>query len=226
MSATVRDRARALLNVMHGDEKHLSSALVSLDVLAVLYGSVMRNYEHGGSSDVFYLSKGHGPMGYYAVLAAVGELEFADLLEFGSFHARLGHHPDRIKAPAFGISSGSLGHGLGLAAGTALAMRIQGSPSNVFVMIGDGEMDEGSISEAIAYCGRARLSNLRVIILDNHSATWGWPGGVERRFLLEGWEVERVDGTDLMGLQRTLEANSLVRPRAIVVNAKSERESL
>ncbi len=119
--------------------------------------------------DRFYLSKGHGPMAYYAVLAAKGFFP-ADLLDgFGGFDSVLGRHPDRTLVPGVEISSGSLGHGLPLAVGTALGLRALGRPSQVWVLIGDGELDEGSNHEAIAYAGRARLDNLHAVVIDNAS---------------------------------------------------------
>src|SRR3954469_4366264 len=103
-----------LLERLRGDEKHDWSALSTLDVLWVLYDRVLRD------EDRFLLSKGHGPAAFYAVLAAKGVIPVDALESFGSFDSPLGYHPDRMRAPGAEISSGSLGHGLGMAVGAAL----------------------------------------------------------------------------------------------------------
>src|SRR5205809_2448647 len=111
------DDLPALLTRLTGDEKHDSSTYSTLDVVWALYDRVL------GPDDRFLLSKGHGPAAYYAVLAAKGHLPVDALDRFGSFDSILGFHPDRLLVPGVEISSGSLGHGLPLAAGVALAGR-------------------------------------------------------------------------------------------------------
>jgi len=182
----------ALMTRLTGDEKHDWSSASTLDVLWVLYDRVL------GADDRFLLSKGHGPAAYYAVLAAKGFVPVEALDDFGSFESILGYHPDRKLVPGVEISSGSLGHGLPLAVGVALAGR------RTFVLVGDGELDEGSNWEAVQYAGRIGLENLTTVVVDNHTATYGWPGGIEARFALEGWHAERVDGRDHDALERAL----------------------
>src|SRR6266487_3828659 len=98
-----------LLRLMTGDEKHAQAATSTLDVLWVLYDRVLRvTPAMADDRDRFYLSKGHGPMAYYAVLAAMEFLDLDDLQRFGAFRSRLGHHPDRVLVPGVEISSGSL----------------------------------------------------------------------------------------------------------------------
>jgi transketolase len=196
----------ALLQELTGDEKHDWSALSTLDVLWVLYDRVLQ------PDDRFLLSKGHGPIAYYAVLAAKGVIPIEELAGFGSFDSRLGYHPDRVLAPGVEIGSGSLGHGLGIAVGRALAGR------RVFCLVGDGELDEGSNWEAVQYAGRVGLDSLTAIVVDNHSALWGWPGGVEARFALEGWDAVRVDGRDHDALEAALSAHVGGRPRCVVAD--------
>src|SRR4051812_18782888 len=104
-----------LLTRLTGDEKHDWSSLSTLDVLWVLHDRVLRE------DDRFLLSKGHGPTAYYAVLAAKGLMPLEMLDGFGAFDSPLGHHPDRTLVPGVEISSGSLGHGLAIAVGRALA---------------------------------------------------------------------------------------------------------
>ena len=155
------DELPRLMTLMTGDEKHSTSATSTLDVLWVLYSDILRldaENPDDPERDRFYLSKGHGPMAYYAVLAARGFLTPNELASFGSYDSPLGNHPDRTLVPGADIGSGSLGHGLALAAGTAVALRIQRSIARVFVLIGDAELDEGSNMEAIQFAARSNLA--------------------------------------------------------------------
>ncbi len=118
-----------LMSLMTGDDKHDQAATSTLDVLWVLYDRVLRvTPQTAGDDDRdwFLLSKGHGPMAYYAVLAAKGFVDPGDLPSFGAFQSALGLHPDRTLIPGVEISSGSLGHGLPLAAGVALGLKARG----------------------------------------------------------------------------------------------------
>src|SRR6266487_5022965 len=153
------DDLPGLLTLQTGDEKHDWSALSTLDVLWVLYDRVL------SPDDRFLLSKGHGPTAYYAVLAAKGFIPVDDLAGFGTFDSPLGYHPDRVLVPGVEISSGSLGHGLPIAVGVALAGR------RVVCLVGDAELDEGSNWEAVQWAGRIRLEGLTAVIVDNHSST-------------------------------------------------------
>ena len=209
-----------LISLMTGDSKHDAAAESTLDVLWVLYDRVLRVSPGTAGDDArdrFLLSKGHGPMAYYAVLAAKGFLDPAELPGYGGFASPLGQHPDRSLVPGVEISSGSLGHGLPLATGTALGLRARGlTAARVFVLIGDGELDEGSNHEAIAFARAARLEALHVVVVDNSSSTHGWPGGVEARFATEGWSVRRVPGRDHAALEAALTAPHPGRPHAVV----------
>lgn len=215
-SGSVRDRAVELIQVMTGDEKHEASASSTLDVLAVLYAGVLRVSAatiDDPARDRFLLSKGHGPMAYYAVLAAMGFIDPAILPAFGAYGSILGRHPDRTLVPGVEISSGSLGHGMPIAVGLAYGLAARGDASRgarVFCLVGDAELDEGSNHEAIALAGRLGLERLHAIVVDNASATYGWPGGIAARFALEGWSTRTVDGRDHAGL---LEAFTVAHPR-------------
>ena len=187
-----------LMAEMSGDEKHDPSAASTLDVLWVLYDQVLRispDSVADDDRDRFLLSKGHAPKAFYAVLAAKGFIDLAELPGFGTFGSILGHHPDRNLITGVEIASGSLGHGLAIGVGVALGLRARGEQtSRVFVLVGDGELDEGSNHEAIAFAGAVGLDRLTVIAVDNSSSTYGWSGGVETRFSREGWSAARVDG--------------------------------
>lgn len=209
----------ALLSRMTGDEKHSPSATSTLDVLWVLYDRVLRidpRRPDDPDRDRFLLSKGHGPMGYYAVLAAQGFFPAEWLDTFGQAGSPLGHHPDRLLVPGVEISSGSLGHGLPIAVGLARGLRAQGRTSRTVVLVGDAELDEGSNHEAVVVAAAGRLDRLTAVVVDNDSSTLGWPGGLARRFAVEGWAATTVDGRDHDGLADALSAHHPERPTAVV----------
>jgi transketolase len=208
-----------LMDMMSGDEKHDHSAASTLDVLWVLYDQVLRispDSVADDDRDRFLLSKGHAPKAFYAVLAAKGFIDVAELPGFGTFGSILGHHPDRNLIPGVEIASGSLGHGLPIGVGVALGLRARGKTSRVFVLVGDGELDEGSNHEAIAFAGAVGLDRLAVIAVDNSSSTYGWSGGVETRFSREGWSAARVNGRDHQALAQALSAAHPGVPRLVV----------
>lgn len=208
-----------LIGLMTGDEKHSPSANSTLDVLWVLYDRVLNVTPETADDperDRFLLSKGHGPMAYYAVLTAKGFLSPQLLPTFARYDSSLGHHPDRVLLPGVEFSSGSLGHGLPVAVGVALGLRAQGRRSRVVCLIGDAELDEGSNHEAIAFAARAGLDRLTAVVIDNASATLGWPGGIAARFAVEGWSSATVDGRDHDALEDALAAPDDGRPVVVV----------
>jgi transketolase len=208
-----------LLTLLTGDEKHDWSALSTLDVLWVLYDRVLRvdpGRPDDPERDRFLLSKGHGPAAYYAVLAAKGFVDVGDLRDFGGYDSPLGYHPDRLLVPGVEISSGSLGHGLPIAVGRALALDAQRRErARVFCLVGDAELDEGSNWEAVQLAGRLGLSRLTAIVVDNRSSTYHWPRGVGARFELEGWSAARVDRRDHDAIEEALRGGG-GRPHAVV----------
>ena len=212
-----------LLTALTGDEKHDWSALSTLDVLWVLYDRVLRVDPRAPGDpdrDRFLLSKGHGPAAYYAVLAAKGFVDVDRLAGFGTFDSPLGYHPDRLLVPGVEISSGSLGHGLPIALGTTLGLEARGRVrARVFCLVGDAELDEGSNWEAVQIAGRLGLGRLTVVVVDNASSTYHWPGGIDARFALEGWSAERVDGRDHAALERALGATG-ERPNVVVAEVE------
>jgi transketolase len=209
-----------LMSLMAGDEKHDFASASTLGVLWVLYDQVLNVSPATADAedrDRFFLSKGHGPMAYYAVLAAKGFIDQAALAGYGSFDSALGHHPDRNLLRGVEISSGSLGHGLPLAVGAALGLRARKlDQSRVFVLIGDGELAEGSNHEAIELAARAGLDRLNCVVVDNGTATYGWPGGIDTRFATEGWSTAVADGRDHQALLAAFSQQHHRRPHAVV----------
>ena len=221
-----------LMSLMTGDEKHTESATSTLDVLWVLYDRVLKvspKTARDPTRDRFLLSKGHGPMAFYAVLAAKGFIPVAALEDFGSFDSILGGHPDRNLILGVEISSGSLGHGLGLGVGLALGLGlvVPGSGGHrsprVFVMVGDAELDEASNHEAIHFAGATGLERLTAIVIDNSSRTHRVLGGLEGPFQVAGWEVRDVSGRDHAAIEAALAVPANGRPTAVI--ARVERNS-
>ena len=217
---------RDALRRLTGDEKHTPSALSTLDVLTVLYDRILRISPatvDDPDRDRLLLSKGHGPAAYYAVLATRGYFPLDWLDDLGGRTSRLGHHPDRTLVPGVEISSGSLGHGLPIGVGVALGLRAQGLlDPRVYVLLGDAELDEGSNHEAIAYAGATGLDQLTAVVVDNASATHGWPGGLAGRFTVNGWSARTVDGRDHDALAGALRANEPGCPHLVVAVVESK----
>lgn len=219
------DRIERLMGLMTGDEKHSAAATSTLDVLRVLYERVLDvSPETVGDAqrDRFYLSKGHGPMAYYAVLADRGFFPVDWLASWTAFDSPLGYHPDRNLVPGVEISSGSLGHGLPLAVGTALGLRAQGIGSRVVVLVGDAELDEGSNHEALEIAAALALDALTVVVVDNASSSYAVPGRIEARFAVEGWHTATVDGRDHDLLEKALSHRPVGRPNVVVATVESK----
>nr|WP_235031957.1 transketolase [Actinacidiphila yanglinensis] len=212
------------MSLMSGDEKHDPAATSTLDALWVLYDRVLRvspNTADDPERDRFLLSKGHGPMAYYAVLTAKGFVPRAWLPGFGGYDSPLGYHPDRMLVPGVEIGSGSLGHGLPLAVGSALGLRAQGlTGPAVWALVGDAEMDEGSNHEAVQLAGAMGLERLHVVAIDNRSATYGWRGGLAARFAMEGWSALTIDGRDHDALYEAFTAPHPGRPHVVVAEVE------
>jgi transketolase len=204
----VPDHVRRLHDRLSGDEKHDPAATSTLDVLWVLYSRVLRvdpRRPERPDRDRFVLSKGHGPASYYAVLAAVGFFDPDDLGVIGGRDSRLGSHPDRDLVPGVEVSTGSLGHGLAVAVGMALAMRARSNPARVIVLCGDAELNEGSTWEALHLAAHERLTALTVVVVDNRSRSWpvgSWRGSLAAA----GWQVLVVPGRDHEALAAALAA--------------------
>lgn len=171
--------------------------------------------------DIFILSKGHASLAHYCVLAELGYFPKSDVEMFGHFMSRFGCHADRLKVPGIEASTGSLGHGIGLAVGMALAFRIQKSGRKVYTLIGDGESNEGSVWEAVMVATSLKLHNLTIIYDNNMSHSRGLqihdPAGHFRGF---GCDVVEVDGHDVDAIAKALPNAS---PTVRVVVAKTQK---
>ncbi len=221
------DNIERLLTLMTGDEKHDLASYSTLAVLRVLYERVLDvspDLVEDPGRDRFLLSKGHGPMAYYAVLCDRGFFPESWLSGWATFDSPLGHHPDRNLVPGVEISSGSLGHGLPLGVGTALGLRAQGLSSRVVVLVGDAELDEGSNHEALELAAALSLDALTVVVVDNRSSSYAVPGRIAARFATEGWHVTTVDGRDHDALEKALSERGVGVPRAVVATVLDDDE--
>jgi transketolase len=200
-----------------GDEKHDASSYSTLEAIDVLY-EVMHfdpaNPQWEGR-DRFILSKGHGPLAFYAVLVQHGFFSAEELERFLTWDGILGGHPDRNRVPGVEASTGSLGHGLPMAVGVAYALRARGADEQrVFVLTGDAELNEGSNWEAILHAGSVGLSNLTLIVIDNRSSTVEL-GDIAAKLAAFAWDAVSVDGRDREALRAAYERRADV-PTAIV----------
>jgi len=207
-----------LMTLATGDEKHAASATSTLDVLYVLYEHVLRvDPANPGweERDRFILSKGHGPVAYYAVLARKGFFPREELARFMQHDSILGAHPDRAQVPGIEASTGSLGHGLPMAVGVAYALLAKGlTEQRVIVLTGDAELNEGSNWEAILHAGAAGLANLALVAIDNRSSSIRI-APIREKLAAFGWDAVEVDGRDHDELRAAFERRS-AGPTAVV----------
>ncbi len=213
---------RELMTLQTGDEKHAESATSTLDVLHVLYERILRvdPADPGWEErDRFLLSKGHGPMAFYAVLSRKGFFPREELPRFLRWDGILGGHPDRNQVPGVEVSTGSLGHGLPMAVGVAYALRAKGlAAQRVVVLVGDAELNEGSNWEAVLHAGAAGLDNLTLVVVDNRSGTLPM-GSIAEKLAAFGWDAVAVDGRDHDALEAALRRRSDA-PTAVVATVE------
>jgi transketolase len=222
--STAIDELLDLMARAAGDEKHDHSSASTLDVLYVLYEYVLRvdpTTPDWVERDRFLLSKGHGPVAYYAVLARKGFFPADELERFLTWEGILGAHPDRRKVPGVEISTGSLGHGLPMAVGVAYALRARGlDAQRVVVLTGDAELNEGSNWEAILHAGARRLGNLTLVVVDNRSSSVAM-GSIADKLAEFGWAAVTVDGRDHEELRAALSQRADA-PTAVVAVVKEK----
>ena len=215
------DDVRRLMARATGDEKHEESTTSTMDALWVLYDRVLGidpTAPDAEDRDRLIVSKGHGPAALYAILAAKGFFPAEWLDRFLEHDGHLGSHPDRTQVPGIEASTGSLGHGLPMSIGVALALRAKGSRvQRTLVLCGDAELNEGSNWEAILLAPQLGLGNLTLLVIDNHSSILTmqpWP----ERIGSFGWDVHVVDGHDHDALERAFGVRHDDVPTAVVAD--------
>jgi transketolase len=199
-----RIRAEALHMVHRAHSSHIGAGLSIADLIAVLYQEVLRlepTWPAWPKRDRFILSKGHACAAHYAALALKGFFPAEELREFGQEGSRLLAHSSH-HVPGVEFSTGSLGHGLGFACGKALAAKRRQLPWRVFTLLSDGELDEGSIWEALLFAPHHRLDNLVAIVDYNKIQSLGRVAEVlnldplAAKLRAFNWAVREIDGHD------------------------------
>lgn len=202
------------------------SAMSCIDLIAVLYHGVLRvdpqnPYDPG--RDMFFLSKGHASSALYAALASVGMIDQEALQAYAMNDTRMTIHPKLNAFPGVEASTGALGHGLALGTGSALAARIMKRDANVFVLMGDGECNEGAVWENAAFAASQNLSNLVLIVDRNGLQGCGRDvvnyGDIGEKFRAFGFQVVNIDGHDHAEIEAALKKAISIessRPSAII----------
>ena len=230
---SLEERARAIRGhvirmVYTAQSGHIGPSLSIADILAVLYFQVMRidpRNPNWPARDRLVLSKGHGCSAWYAALAERGYFPKEELVTFRQLGSRLQGHPDMAKTPGVDMTAGSLGHGLSAGLGMALAARIDGLDYRTYVILGDGEIQEGLVWEAAMAAPQARLDNL-VAIIDYNG--WQSGGAVGEIMPLEplaakwqafGWATREIDGHDLEAILGALDQAQTAQGRPLAIIA-------
>jgi transketolase len=211
-----RGRLLVIESVSRAGAGHVGGPLSAMDMLVALYRRVLRVRPEEPAwpdRDRFVLSKGHSAIGLYTAMALVGYLPVEELATFDAPGSRLQGHPDMLRLPGLDASTGSLGQGFSVAVGIALGARLRGRGFHTFVMLGDGEMQEGQVWESVAVAAKYGLGNLTAIVDRNGMQQYGWPlrpgeahrgdrrdpfGDVAAGAALQafGWRVLEIDGHD------------------------------
>lgn len=197
-------RRSILIMLEHAGSGHTGGSLSAADIVTALYFDVMRNIVPNaqGPHDHFILSKGHAAPVQYAALAKKGFVPEKELMTLRQFHSRLQGHPDSKKCPGIEICTGSLGQGVSVATGLALAIRTRKENERVYVLVGDGESDEGLVWEAAQAAAHFKLDNLYVIIdknnlqLDGPTEVIMDNKDIAEKYRAFGFNVHEIDGHD------------------------------
>lgn len=209
---------------------HVGSCLSCIEILVALYlGKVMRFDAKNPSwtaRDYFILSKGHASAALYAVLAHAGFFPRSVLEAYCQNGSSLPEHPTKGCVPGVEVSTGSLGHGLGLGCGITSAAKSDGKANQVFVLLSDGELDEGSVWEAVLFAGARGLGNLVAIVDYNKIQSFGSVEEVlslepmEEKFKSFGWEAARLNGNSTEELMQLLTSDFMksAKPKAIIAD--------
>lgn len=216
-------------------ETRLASSLSSIEIfVALYYGGVVRfdaKNPRAEGRDRCIISKGHGSICMYPILADLGFFPMEELqhvCEAGSF---LGGIPDPV-IPGYETVNGSLGHGLGVATGVALGLKRKGSDRNVFVVAGDGELHEGANWEAIMFASQHKLDNLHLVVDDNRISMLGYTddivshGPLAARLQAFGWDCQEVDGHDVLAIQSAMlrqKAQNEGKPKVLIARTLKGR---
>ena len=213
MSKSIATEIRKnILKIAHSSKgPHTGTALSCVDILTVLYFDILQIPSFDDSQrDIFIMSKGHGAMALYATLFEKGYISQEHFLSYYKNGGALPAHLDKQTSDAIEISSGSLGHGLPQALGFAYSKKLRALDGGVYVLMGDGETQEGSVWEATMLAPKMGLDNLTVLIDRNNLQGYGRPSELvsfeplEEKFASFNWDVQRVDGHNHEQLRKAL----------------------
>ena len=216
-----------------GSRGHVGSTMSLIEIFRVLYDDVMlfdTNQPRLPNRDRLILSKGHGCIALYVMLAEKGFFDVSELKTFCKYNSILGGHPEFGRVPGVEASTGSLGHGLAIGVGMAYAARISRLDYNVFVVLGDGELDEGSVWESALAAGHHGLQNLTVVIDYNKLQSYGPVSEVwnleplAEKWNAFGFESIQVDGHDIKELRAAMTTSRRNhKPKAIIAHTVKGR---
>lgn len=202
-------RKLVLKSLFGSNRGHMGSAMSLIEILRVLYDHVL-NYNSKNklkTRDRLILSKGHGCLALYAILADKGFIKFKQLDNVSAFNSKLGGHPEFQKIHGVEASTGSLGHGLSIGLGMALAAKIKKQKHKVIVIMGDGEINEGSVWEAAMSIAKHNLTNLKIIIDYNKIQSYGFTKDVlnleplKKKWQSFGFVVSELNGHNVNQLK-------------------------
>jgi transketolase len=205
----------------YAKEGHVPSALSILNIVWTIYNDIIDNKLiklNSHNRDYFVLSKGHGCLALYAVLENKKIIKGKELDNFCKFKSKFGGHPDHKKILGIEASTGSLGHGFPIASGIAYALKLKKKKSKVYVIIGDGECNEGTIWETCLLAAHHKLNNLTCIIDKNLSTDRALKiDSLRKKFISFGWNAIECDGHNNKLLKKYLNKKSK-KPFAIIAN--------
>lgn len=212
-----------ILRISHvSGHGHIPTCFSVVEILWAIYEAIKHNPKNPSweDRDIFILSKGHAALAHYCVLAQFGYFDIERVYSFGGFMSDFGCHADRLKVPGVEASTGALGHGIGIAVGMALGLKIKQSNRKVLVLIGDGESNEGSVWEATMVAVNSKLNNLTIIYDNNMSHARGLQiHNPAERFKAFGCEVSEVNGHDVDSVKQAISTISSY-VKVIIANTK------
>jgi len=213
-------RAEILKISKNSEGGHIPTCFSIVEILLGVYENINHrpNKPEWEERDIFILSKGHASLALYTVLANYGYFHIDELTHYGSYNSQFGGHPDRMKVSGVEASTGSLGHGIALAVGIALAIKIRREKRSVYVLIGDGEANEGMVWESVMVAVDQKLDNLTVLYDNNNSQKRCLMiDNPEERFKSFGMAVFTVNGHDLNEITNAL-YKTVTKPKVIICN--------
>jgi transketolase len=223
-------RRHSLEMIGQAQSGHPGGSLSAADIVAVLYFHHLKHnpkQPRDPGRDRFVLSKGHAAPVLYAALAESGYFPLSELAGLRQLNSKLEGHPDMNKVPGVDITSGSLGQGLSAGNGMALAGRIDGRDYRVYVLIGDGESQEGMIWEAAMFGAHQKLDRVTAIIdynnlqIDGHVSDIVEVQPLKDKWLAFGWHVLEVDGHDVLAIEAALEEADMMHSKPTVIIART-----